>query len=311
VSVHGPTTPMYSGHYWAGAYFTGKNRSVTQVAMTIKVPDAVPSTAEFYYVLLSVWDSAGSYDQIGFTNDYGVWGWTYSYTSACAGSYYYNPDQATLVRGQTYTFTMNLSPTGELTFGVEHLGAYSHSLTKFTGGAHFLDQSFYSCNSATYYDYTDYEEVYSSIQQMPSADYMFRANSQNNASVTAWSSMGAPLGGGSILSSGPEVIIKNEAFSLSFASGIDKKTLPVGTANYSTDLTIAKVASGTNVTVSYSGTTSAFTATFTPSAGAPGFTSVILVTVKSPVAHTQYNLMFKVTDGGGAYSYVTLQLTLA
>jgi hypothetical protein len=36
-----------------------------------------------------------------------------------------------------------------------------------------------------------------------------------------------------------------------------------------------------------------------------------LVTVKSPVAHTQYNLMFKVTDGGGAYSYVTLQLTLA
>jgi hypothetical protein len=312
VAVHSPgaAPAVYTTHFYAGAYYTGTSKSVQQVSMSMRVPDSTPDTTEFYYVLLSVWDNAGSYDQVGFTNDNGVWGWTYSYTSACAGTYHYNPDQYNLVRGHQYTFTMNISSGGNVVFGVAHSGKYVATLKGHSGGTKFLDQSFYTCSGSSYYDYTDYEEIWSSAQPMPSYDYFFQSNTQNNASVTAWTVMSTPAGGGSVQLNGSKVTVVNENFSMSFANGVDAVKLASTATSFTTNVTIARVSNGSNVTLSFVGSSSVFTVTFTPSSGAPGFTASIGVTIKSPTPHQLYNLTFEGKDKAGAYSYVNLFLTV-
>lgn len=299
---------IYSSHYWAGAYYSGTSRNVTQLATTLHVPDAVPSSKEFYYVLLSVWDTAGSYDQIGFTNDFGSWGFAYSYTSACAGTYYYNPNQATLHRGESYTFSMGLSASGNLTFRVAQGNSTVASLTRYTGGTGFLVQGTYSCSAGTYYDYTDYEEVYYSVQQMPSFDLEFQANSAGNVSVTAWSSMGSPPGGGAIHLAGPVVDIQNEGFWLAFAGTRDSVKVPSGTTGLNLSVVVHRAFAGTNVTLSASGGGSAFGFTFSRSSGAPSFSSAIDVAFVAVSPKVTYTITLEATDSGGSFTYLTLQI---
>lgn len=303
---------LYTTHYWAGAYYSGSSGTSTQLSTTVTIPTAVPSSSEFYYVLLSAWDSAGSYDQVGFTNDYGHWGFTYSYTTSCAGTYYYNPSYVTLTRGWTYTFTMNLSGTGNLTFAAKHAGSYVVSYTAASGGKHFLDQGTYSCNSASYYDLTDYEEAYAVVQPMPSFDYFFKSNAASNASVTAWASLGAPPGGGKIAFHGAEVEIENEAFTIAFAPSTPHSVkLAKGTTSYTTHLVLAKEFAGTNVTLSLTGVGSIFSASFSPSQGAPGFSDTVTIGISSPSPGAQYTLDLRATDASGDFSYVSLQIVVA
>lgn len=304
-------TSLHTTHYWAGAYFTGTTFSPTRLSATVHLPDAIPNSQEFYYVLLSVWDSAGSYDQVGFTNDGGTWGFTYSYTSACAGTYYYNPAWATLTRGTTYTFSMNLSSTGQLTFTARQAsGAHVYTLTKHSGGTSFLAQSYYTCSSGTYYDLTDYEEIYDSVQAMPSYDFFFGNNTANTSAVTAWSTMSAPPGGGQIGVSGAQVSIENEAFWMAFNGTNHVVKVPKGTTNYTASVSVFYAFSGTNVTLQLVGPTSAFKVTFTPASAAPGFNATVLITPTGALARTRYTLTLEAVDGNGAFTYVTLWFTI-
>jgi hypothetical protein len=306
----GPAPAVTYSHWWAGGYFSGTSFNSTQLSVALRIPDVIPSTQEFYYVLLSVWDDAGSYDQIGIANDYGVWGWTWSYTSNCAGSYYYTPNQMALTRGVQYTFSMGLSG-GNLTFSVLHAGAPVASLTKHSGGNKFLDQSFYSCSSATYYDYTDYEEAYATVQSMPSFDFFFSGNKASNRSVTGWSSMGSPPGGGTIGLSGSAVSVENEAFWLTFVGGVHSKTVARNVTNYSTNVTVHPAFSGGNVSLSWKGLTTAFSISFAPTSGTPGFTTTVHIALLSMLSKTPYRILLIATDASGVYSYVTLVLTRA
>jgi hypothetical protein len=145
---------------------SGKKSLTTWVLAEISVPSAGASdSTEFYYVLLSIWDNAGSYDQVGFAGDYGVWGLTMSYTTGpCTNpTYVYNPDYVNLVPGQEYLLAINsaVSPYTELevftlsSTGVDTLVFYINAPTG-VGNPGLEKEAFY----CSYYDYTDYEEVY-------------------------------------------------------------------------------------------------------------------------------------------------------
>ena len=301
-----PAGPMV--HWWAGSYFTGTAFNSTQLTVTLKVPDATPSSSEFYYVLLSVWDDAGSYDQIGFSNDYGTWGWTWSYTSNCAGTYYYTPNQVPLTRGVQYTFTMNISG-GNLTFGVEKAGVFVHSLVKHSGGTHFLDQAFYTCSSTSYYDYTDYEESYAVVQAMPSFDLFFTANTANNATVVGWTSFSAPPGGGSIIISKSNTTVENEPFALAFLKGPDSAKLAKATTDYFTNVSVRKILTGGSVNLTASGSAGAFTISFSTKSGTPAFTTMVHVVVKTVTTGVHYAVTITAKNAAGVYTYLTLVLT--
>ncbi len=162
-----PATPPPStgGHWYAGSYYAGSSSVQSWLLTEITVPSAeTPDDTEFYYVILSVWDNGGSYDQIGFTDDDGVWGLAYSYTTGtCAASYVYTPDEQSLTPGQQYLFaiTTESGPGAWLeAYTVSSTGAISEifALHAPTGASDpGLEIEYSYCGD---YDYTDYEEVY-------------------------------------------------------------------------------------------------------------------------------------------------------
>jgi hypothetical protein len=188
-----PTTPSYYGHYYAGTYYTGASFTSHQLSATIQVPLDVAQPTDFYYVILSLWDNASSYDQIGFTNDNGVFGIAYSTTSPCAGYYYYSPNAYDLTPGATYNFSMSIAD-GTVAFVVSYLdGPTVWALNQTTGGSYFVESAFYTCYYSYYYpnvtayDYTDYEEVYSTAGELPPYDFFFGSNLADDHPVLGFS----------------------------------------------------------------------------------------------------------------------------
>jgi hypothetical protein len=77
-----PLALIDAPHWYAGSVCTwSTNHTARSISNTITIPYSQPRSDEFYYVLLSAWDNAGSYDQIGFSDYYGTWGLVYSWTT--------------------------------------------------------------------------------------------------------------------------------------------------------------------------------------------------------------------------------------
>jgi len=166
-----PTTT--GGHWWVGSvYPTTNTHLATWMWTEISIPKKVPASSEFYYVLLSAWDIAGSYDQVGFSDCHGVfdkcavgvWGLTYSYTTGkCAATYIYSADAMSLTAGQKYAFfltTVNGPGTWAEAYAVSSKGALTlvWSLHMPTGSSNpGLTVLKTYCGDE---DYTDYQETY-------------------------------------------------------------------------------------------------------------------------------------------------------
>ena len=169
--------PQVGTHWYAGSVYPWElaTQNASSVSMSIRVPSSLPRSDEFYYVLLSVFDSYGSYDQVGFTDCYGVWGLCYSWTTYAGGvfTYLYSPSAMVLSLGATYTF--NISTAGGITCFTANQGAVQvWSLSASTGGNYLVVSASY----AGYYDYTDYEEVWQTATPVgsPAFDFYFYNN---------------------------------------------------------------------------------------------------------------------------------------
>jgi len=210
-----PTSPpSVSSHWYAGSVWSGTSSLTSWTLAEISVPSTGSSDAtEFYYVLMSIWDNAGSYDQIGFAGDYGTWGLTYSYTTGPCSSptYVYNPAQQALTPGQLYLLaitTVSGPGTWEEVYTVSKTGAITliFSLHAPTGATDpGLELENFYCG---YYDYTDYEEVYGTTTYAQPDPYgapgglqfYFHLNCYGPSGCstfstwTAWKSSGTPPG---------------------------------------------------------------------------------------------------------------------
>jgi len=171
LSVSSEASPWYAGSVctWAS------NHSARTIGMTIRIPYSAPRSDEFYYVLLSAWDSAGSYDQIGFSNCYGTWGLTYSWTTGPANNltFHYDANALALSLGATYTFNIT-TQNGISRFASYQGSSQIWSLNASTGGDYLV----LSTNYAGSGNYENYEEVwYSSVSGgSPAFDFRFSHN---------------------------------------------------------------------------------------------------------------------------------------
>ena len=207
------SAPAVDTHWYAGGVFSSTATART-IGVTIRVPDRAPVSDEFYYVLLSAWDSAGSYDQLGFSGNYGTWGLTYSWTSGSPSNptYHYDPNAMALTPGATYTFNITTDA------GVTHFDAHQGStqvwtLDASTGGNNLVLAGSY----AGYYDYTDYEEVWvtHAAGGSPAFDFYFYDNYyvttggvRNAPTWTVVEDSGAPSGV-AVKLSGNTVLVDN------------------------------------------------------------------------------------------------------
>jgi hypothetical protein len=112
-----------------------------------------------YYVVLSAWDSNGSYDQLGLSNYYGSWGLLYSWTTGPLSNLYYNtyPDEIALSMGVTYTF--NITAYYSFTIFTAYQGStLIWSKWVQTGGYYLILSNGYG--GVANAGYTDYEEMW-------------------------------------------------------------------------------------------------------------------------------------------------------
>lgn len=315
-SVH---PQSYFGHYYAGSVYNGTPVNSTSLSATWNVPEDNPQIADFYYVLLSVWDDAGSYDQVGFTNSGGVWGFTYSSTDYCASYYYYNPDAFSLNDGTTYTFAMTLAG-GSVNFSATYPdGSSAFYWTQYTGGHHFLDDGFYTCDSgygnATYYDLTDYEEVYQTTNTMVPYDWHFTSNLADAVPLTPWSvftSSGLP-GAISVLISTDNTLVANEPYELGLGASPPWYTA-VGGGNKSiglhTQVTLSSLVGTPSTVLGGYVLPGGWTVKFAPASGTGGYSSDLTITVPAGTGGGNYTLGLNASDSTGASNQITVWVNL-
>jgi len=316
--------PSYNGHYYAGVVYDGPSENATEVQTTLFVPADRPQPADFYYVLLSVWDNAGSYDQVGFTNNYGAWGLAYSTTNNCAANYYYSPNATELAGGQNYTFKMTLSG-GFVDFAVTNAsGSSIWVFSQYTGGTEFVIAGFYTCISGSYYDYTDYEEVYSTTAPEPPYDFFFQDDSGTPiGSVTNWTSWNANAPTGILVyidgvanstgcpASCP-IVIANEPYYLYFPNAAGSlRVEPVSPPTAAAwNVTVAEFAPDAPISLSLYAVPTGWTVKLSVRQGAPAFSSGISVEVPSSTATGWYSIGVNATDGLGSYARISLNATV-
>jgi outer membrane protein assembly factor BamB len=213
----------YYTHWYAGSIYPSSlpSQNARSIGVSITLPSSEPRLEEFYYVVLSAFDSNGSYDQIGFSALFGSWGLSYSWTSGLpypgSAVYHFSPEAMILSPGVTYTFNITTQT------GVTHFIAFQGSskiwsLDAPTGGNYLILSNYYSAGKRgrAPYDYTDYEEVYftSTPEGAPNLDFNFCNNtwmsadgSLHDATWTPWYSPDEPF----LIPNNVKVIIKGDA----------------------------------------------------------------------------------------------------
>jgi hypothetical protein len=295
----------YSGHYYAGAQYTGTNSTAHELATNLTLPSDVPQAGDFYYVILSAWDDAGSYDQIGFTNDFGTWGLAYSYTDYCGSTYYYSAGAIPLPPGATYRFSMSLA-NGIITYRVANQSSPNFwSLTAQTGGSVFEVAAFYTCGGYPYYDYTDYEEVYYTTDNLPPYPFYFVANTVDGGAETSWSgfTLSAPSNI-SVLVQGDNVTIANEPYALGYpANGSSRRLVESGDPVRAFNDTLRVSALVTDlslVRLSVAVLPTGWTASLTPASGQLPITSRLTYTLPSGTPTGGYAIGVLAVDVAGS-----------
>jgi hypothetical protein len=310
-----PTIPSYYGHYYAGTYYTGTSFTSHQLSATIQVPLDVAQPSDFYYVILSLWDNASSYDQIGFTNDNGVFGIAYSTTSPCAGYYYYSPNAYVLTPGVTYNFSMSIDK-GVVDFVVSYTnGTPVWTLTQTTGGSFFVESAFYTCYYSYYYpnitayDYTDYEEVYTTLGNLPPYDFFFGANLADDSPVNGFSVFTTYLPGPvTVPINGANAVVANEPFNLYLNQLNSTYSLesPSKVQTFKLDLGVENVNASGTVNLGVYQEPSGWSTTLNKSTGAPPFTYSAQVSIPSGAPIGNYSVGFNGTDSSGNPNQVSV-----
>jgi hypothetical protein len=294
------------GHYYAGAAYEGTNTTATELAVDIEVPQDVPQSGDFYYVLLSAFDDGQSYDQVGFANDMGVWGVSYSTSSPCGSTYYFSPDAYNLSAGTTYRFGMSIS-LGTVTFTVAPLGGsavWSYSAT--TGGRSFVLSEYYQCESYVDIDYTDYEEVDQTTAPEPPYDFVFANNTAGTSPVDIWGPLYASAPAAiSVAVQAGQVLVENEPFNFHPVPTLDVE--PSGASReYDANVTLGALNGSTSLTVTVAGAVPNSTVGLSPSSGDTPFTFRVDVDLANATASGTYDLELQAIAGSGSYCRITL-----
>ncbi|MBD3158202.1 MAG: hypothetical protein GF309_05375 [Candidatus Lokiarchaeota archaeon] len=194
--------PTVSGDGWykgSIAYWYIFPPTSTYLSVEIKTPNGLCGSGEFYYVLLSCFDDAGSYNQIGFSADHGHWGLTWCWTehdeSGWIDTYHYDPSAIILDQDTNYHFEMSLD-NGYLTYRLRVGGWIEWSKTVYTKGDYFILNRYAQVGWHTYMCFTNYEEVYDTDGQTPDFNFKFQNTQTANGYWDNWIelSQGAPAG---------------------------------------------------------------------------------------------------------------------
>ncbi|MEM4778104.1 MAG: hypothetical protein QW062_01500 [Thermoplasmatales archaeon] len=166
---HNSKTANQGSHVYIGAIYEGQTNYSNAVSATISFGGKNNLQGNVYYVVLSVWDTNRSYDQVGISSLNGSYFSTYSYTYITKNGsieYVYDPHWFPIKPG-VHQVSMHIY-SGNVTFTVD-----GRSFVAFTGGNHFVISTNELINSVSYSDLTVYEEIYKFSGVLPEISYNF------------------------------------------------------------------------------------------------------------------------------------------
>jgi len=301
-------------------YFAGEHYDpwftawATSVEVTIRTPSHPPVDGDFFYVLLSVWDNAGRYDQIGFSScptQYvecggatAFWGLTYSTTDFCAHNFDFDPGALILAEGVRYTFRMTLGG-GFLTFQAWSFGRtiWGPFQRPTTATQFELDES-YSCEGQSYGNFENYEEVHelAGEQNVPVWSFAFEDVKANGAPLTSdwweFKTGGAPAQI-RLLISGDDMTIANHFFSISMNAGVFgvyRGTTQSSWTGIVPQLYSTSCPPSCFVQLSVTRLPAGWAASLFPSGGVPTFTFTITLTIPSTAALGVYEVEIRANN---------------
>lgn len=312
------------GHgYYAGVYYgvSIPHTQATEVDTTIATPPDVPNSAgDSYFIGVSIWDNADSYDQFG-VGVYNGGGWQVSFTTSTCGSIWTRWNAGALASNTAYKFQMSLSG-GWLTFDIHKAsgGKSVWTYRYYTGGTYFDVGYAHTCSGGGGgLSYQVYEEIHSlqngNMIQWPVS---FTSNHLDNALVPA--SVWVPWPQLSptkmvVYTQGSGVYVDNEWFSLalpsyaySFRSSTKARVVgPVtGTAaqlNAPTDLC-------TQVNLAAILRPSGWPMTLSPTQVTPSATFQFGFTIPAGTGPGTYLFRIQASDLGGLFTTVLVTVTI-
>ncbi len=184
-------------------------RTTQYLSTFIRTPNGEPGSDEFYYVLLSCFDNYASYDQIGFSADYGHWGLTWSWTTPNldgSQTYHFDASAITLAPNTVYQFEMYIS-NGYLTFDLVVGGWTEWSKTVQTFGSQFELTDVWHWGLIPWAGWAEcftlYEEAHQLDFPTPSFNFKFQSTQTLAGYWDSWNplSSGCPPGIGVTISS--------------------------------------------------------------------------------------------------------------
>ncbi len=94
--------------WWLGSNYSWFDTTGTELKVDIRLPTTTPKSTDFYAVLLSAYDNANSYDQIGFVVQNGAvnFAWSYSTCSGGISSHWLDGSLYPFTSAELYTFRM-------------------------------------------------------------------------------------------------------------------------------------------------------------------------------------------------------------
>ena len=208
VNYYPPENPgARSSKWWAGTIRpVPGNRpppySATVLSVRLQAPSGSTPSSDFYYILLSCFDSALSYDQIGLskvegdTSWYTLWSWT---THDFWGHLYYHYDNQAyrLTTGRWYEFKMIAEGDGDIRYEVWDVATSVRVKywTKHTYGTSFLVVGMVQVGIIPYIGFTNYEEVMFATYGTPVHDFDFYRTKMDSYYFSDWFPLGigAPL----------------------------------------------------------------------------------------------------------------------
>ncbi len=174
-----PAKKSQSDHIYVGAIYNGPYKKTNSVSAELYFNGGKNIGNIQYYVVLSVWDSNDSYDQIGISSVDGLFFSTYSYTEIINNTivYKYNATWFPVHEG-LHRFSMVIG-NGYVVFKFDN-----ESIKKFTGGNYFIISKSVSFDQREYTGFTVYEEIYKFKGNFPSIAFNFsNLESANNQMI--------------------------------------------------------------------------------------------------------------------------------
>jgi len=304
--------PVAATPWVSGVEYNGSASLATSVAVTMSLPDDLPPASDRYYVALSIFDGAESYDQVGFANDNGSWQVFYADATACGTRPDTHWDAFSLDRNTTYTFQISIEGGGLILFHVgEGAGATIWTENVHTGATYLQVESTQTCGASVVPGLTETEEVYVATLGNPPYNFVLTNASEDGLLESHWMNLPGSSNTTVIARNGSNVTLFNEPFTLGFAMHPDHVTIETAASSQELHTTVSVNMEAPGSVVGLSASTSAASWAFSasPASNDSSFVSVLSIDIPAGIAAGTYLVEIEASNAAGLSNRIALVIT--